>query len=428
MTVMGVDETRDLYEDQVWKGFTREIYRKKPNTRENYLRGILKFLRFHDMTPQELIDLAKESENKPPLENKLRNSFLELVDDMKASGYSVSTIQSSQKGIKYFLRKMGLVLTLDSDDVRELKYTAPPQPTVNADEIRRFIEATASYRLKAMILTAKDTGLRKSDLVEIERSVVQDCINKGKEFCFIPLTTMKTDSNAYTTIGPEALEAIKLYLEWRDQQEDLDCPYLFCYEWGKNRGKKMRPAGLASSIDILQKKTGIRLTMHSLRRFCISQLCTVMSTEYVKYHTGKAVSEDMKNYVQPNHLKELYPQHYDVLRIYKKTFDEERVEGLELNQRAYESRIKLLEEELASARVMRAEYEDERERSLAYIKMSRDTEQKRFEDIQRLWKKNAELRASLEASKPFFDLLKSNPDLLEQLKKMSNSKIGNSNT
>jgi len=328
------------------KWVTDVLNYKSDRTQRLYLKDFDTFLILSKYTPENLFnDYRDQLENPKPLTSgKVQGVLKSVMEQEENRGLSKNTTVGIYKAVRSYFSTFGESLRVPFKLRKEAVKLVPYKPAsiyAKTEQIRRIIKNTSPRNI-ALVMVLKETGLRRSDVVNLRVSEIRDCIIAEVSFCHITVYTRKEGVNAYTSLGEEALNAVREYLEFRDRK-GLDSEYLFVNLEGSKKNQKLHPASVGAIFAHLQETTGIdNLTPHSLRRFCINTLiASGMASEYVNYHVGKTVKESA--YIDPRDTHSEFVKHYDSLRVFKPSVDTDRVNSLELNQRAYEARIKSLE-------------------------------------------------------------------------------------
>lgn len=156
-------------------------------------------------------------------------------------------------------------------------------PALNADELRKAIEACESKRDKALLLFLADSGLRRSEVcnlnvedVDIKTGLVKVRQGKGRK-----------DRSA--VISPKTRRALLAY------RRGLQATPLFL----SRTGERLTGSGILIIFRRLSKKTGLHITPHALRRtFVILSLRGGMSVLHLQALLGHASLDMVQHYAQ----------------------------------------------------------------------------------------------------------------------------------
>ena len=158
----------DIDEDLLtsWQVFLR-AEGKSPQTIKGYLESARRLLTF------------TRAQGMPNLTNLAREHVAAWLDELRSIGNKPSTIHTRYPGASAFYK--WLVLEAD-EGVKESPFAhiRPPripdtvQPHYQADQLERVLRATAGYsnkvesgRIRAIIVTLYDTGLRAQELCSL---------------------------------------------------------------------------------------------------------------------------------------------------------------------------------------------------------------------------------------------------------------------
>ena len=208
----------------------------------------------------------------------------------------------------------------------------------------------------------------------------------GEEYAPIQITTKKKRIVARTFFGPEALEALKEYLERREKgtrhlkpEKLTDSSPLFATKIGR----PLTRSGLSSLITQLAQRAGLeKVSAHSLRKFFQTQLeAAGVHPNWIEQMMGHKLEGVRGAYSMPTdqQLREAYVKAYYSLRIFpikvqneeinilirRLHESQERILMLEREREQLHERIKQLENltrDLEKERDLRLEYEKRLER------------------------------------------------------------------
>lgn len=181
-TIYGEDKMEDIKqiidkigETKGWSKSTRMIYR-------SVLKG---YLKYQQMTLQELIDEAyQEEEDKTPHHRlTLRRRLIEYFDYLKSQGKSYNTLASTKRGIvnvyKYYGVKIpDLVGFTGKQFTHNPRMSLEYEDIITREEIQELLEV-ASLNMKALILFSCSSGTALNEVLHI---TIQDYINATYEY------------------------------------------------------------------------------------------------------------------------------------------------------------------------------------------------------------------------------------------------------
>jgi integrase len=343
---------RGISNDIMGKAFNvwdQDLQRLAPNTQQSYRLGVGRFLEYLEADYEELYE-AKLSDMRSgdPRDfrriEKLVSQFMHK--QVREDGLAPTTARRAGVAVTHFMRSQGLTFVLNRNEWPRGEYIG--QRMVQKHQIRTMVENASAWfrsRNRALITLAKDSGLRISDIEQLDvdhfldaRSVSAD----GEVFKeFKPLVTKKTKAIAYVCIGPEAVEAIELYLNERGATRGEP---LFLDQQGNRFKVTAMSELLRRSSNTLED--GDRISAHSLRKYNETMMESAgIPLNWIKRYQGRKVSDSTGPYSNPqdipDKLIQTYIQGYDSLRLYTETREFEAVKQ-ELSQYKAESDIQRL--------------------------------------------------------------------------------------
>jgi integrase len=190
-----------------------------------------------------------------------------------------------------------------------------------------MFENSETLRQKALIMTLKDTGLRRGDIARLN---LEDVLNRknikrdeaDREFCFYDLKdgSEKKNVRAIVCLGPDALKWIMayagnrregpLFLTEREGVAGLDT---------REKGSRISPESITNSIVCCRGKIKAldNASPHSFRKMWLTNMTAKyvglesMSIEMAKLCTGKKIGGSMDEYLfYRNAIPETYMRLY----------------------------------------------------------------------------------------------------------------------
>jgi len=277
-----------------------EEHLEEKTTCNSYLYDIYKYLKFME-------------QNKINNYKKINyidiNNYLKYLDDKEYSIYSVVRKISSIKKFHHYISKK-----YDIEDV-SLKIDIPhfykKLPNIlSIEEVDKLLDIELNnefdYRNKAMIELMYGTGLRVSELVNL--NLIDVDLEKGYVRCF-----GKGNKERIIPIGEYALKYLKIYiLEYRDSmKKGYLCDKIFL----NNHGKAISRHGFLYLLKIIAKKQGIdkELTPHMLRHSFATHLLNngadLRSIQVMLGHSNLSTTQIYTN-VNNEFLKENYDMYH----------------------------------------------------------------------------------------------------------------------
>lgn len=355
----------------------RHLNKKDPDTSKGYRNHFDRFLERTGLSAEALYEMQKRAEAaEDPRENgDVADLVVEHMKWLEAEGLKAGTI-------KNFVTAMNVFFSVNKCDGFEISKEDIPfadhdgQHVITKAQLRKVWDRTSEefkIRNRAMIMLAKDIGLRIGDVAEItvrEYLEAEDLAGQkfpvednGREIMFRgdgfkrwvkPIVTRKMKRNAYTHIGPESVEAVDAYIEERQIRSGKKYPVTHqsrtemrnypIYDvdqklfLGRN-GRPLSKEALGQQFERMCVDYA-KISAHSFRKFHRTMLEGAgMPEAWVKKLQGKAASV----YSQPEktgHLTGKYIQCYHALRAFYK--DDQEVNNLQ-------EKVMELEEKLTEA-------------------------------------------------------------------------------
>jgi len=354
--------------EDVW---LRELRSLKQGTRLVYRRNLARFMeRFGVGDLEELFERqwgslrADDPRDVAWAEGRMKLMLSEMVEgdfelwpqsilpsrrDVLENGYSGSSAGLLYDAVACFFRSQNVPFGLRaSEKPRRVKRG---RRIVLKDGVKAMWDNVGymKHRNRAWMMTAKDTGFRVGDTLGLNVEDVlgaQRHIVNGEPYLELGMVvTQKMQVPAYPVLGPEAVDALTVYLGDREQGP------LFLSE----EGDRWRVSAASWCISDIADKSGLdNVGCHSFRIYFETQMQAAGVSEYVwKRWMGKAIKSSDDPYSQVQHIPgrsvDLYAENYGTLRVFSEEYElRERLE--ELEQSKYEMQG------------MRAEMQDMRER------------------------------------------------------------------
>ena len=319
------------------------------DTQKLYRRNLNKFCNSLGTTPDELCTTALKWENSEKLAE--RGNLSQAVSDylkklIDVDGVHPNTASSYKKAINKLLRANHLrPVRIENEKKVDSKGVDMIQPEC----IRELADlTTTNYRLRALIMTLKDSGLRTSDVVQLS---VEDYLSarrfRDDQFRVYvawsePFTTIKNGVNADIRLGPESVECIDKYIGNRKVGR------LFT----KKNGEPLKAHTVTTLITNLCKplrSRGYHVSAHSFRKFFMSTFQANGQLPVGKMIAGKRISATDEPYL---HMR----SHLDT--IYIDVYNSERA-PLSIYESSQREKVQDLASEVEKLRVQSTEQEKE---------------------------------------------------------------------
>jgi site-specific recombinase XerD len=210
----------------------------------------------------------------------------DFLNHVKARGVKDSTVHAYARGARAWLlwaNRNGyhperLFLPMPRVAKRKL-------PVLSAVEVQTVLNGCKTLRDRAIILLMVDTGLRRLETVNVnwgdldrKTGVIQVRAGKGRKD-----RTVVVGNNTR-----EVLEAYRQSVDHHHKDPLIQTAY----------GNRMRPTGLREVLRRLSRRTGIKLTPHTLRRtFATLSLRAGVNPMHLQGLMGHATLEQTRKYV-----------------------------------------------------------------------------------------------------------------------------------
>jgi integrase len=323
-----------------------ELSNKSASTKDHYQKFFQRFCAYTKKTPDELIEQrrldlkADDPREQHHIEFLLRGFMGQLKDD----GLCSSTTMIGFAAVKSFFEANEYPLRTKKSDYPKGEHLG--SYVITKQTIREILDNPKTMKdklkVKALFMVLKDSGLRVSDAANLSYSQVSDGLEKGLEFIPLTLITMKSKTVAKTFLGPEAVNALKLYMDERRKGTRHIVPEtitanspLFRINQNFNGKVKRVTRGSISSIMKWQcRKTGnLKLSAHSFRKYLQTNLDVAgISPNLIDQMLGHKLPNSRDAYSLPSdeQLLKAYMSAYPQLRVYPdKSEVEDRVSKLE---------------------------------------------------------------------------------------------------
>lgn len=359
---------------EVWE---LELASKAPSTQRDYKRYFDRFTDRWTLDPDELYDRRlNDLSSRDPRDHKHVERLVKTqMAEMKREGLSASTCRMLNKAVNSFFEAQGLDLRVKAKD--KPKGEAIGKRMITPEEMRTMWDAPGVYRLRnrALLVFGKDAGLRVGDMADMELRHYTEAETKhnldGEPFkIFKPYETQKEGIIAYVHIGPESVEAIDAYLEWRRGRGEIlskDSPLFSVGLSGQPASANLEAIRhfthdmLSQFFQRWRTRCGLpkEVSAHSLRKYHLTMLQTggVPDTWIAKLQ-GKSTKTSFGVYSQPEELPgeltKTYMKAYDKLRIFGKA-ESEALEDLRLRNEELATRLEERDERLTQVETQIAE-------------------------------------------------------------------------
>jgi len=358
-----------------WNYYENWLQEKAIKTQAQYLRHFIGFLEWMDTDTDGLYKLYLEMISDTDTRKRKKMGML-VVDYqkylMKTKGIKGLTSQGVYIAVKGFFDANELPFK----DYGRLTHDIVETPNISLKQIDTVLNATGSFKLKAYIKVARDSGLRTSDIANLPIRVVRSILDDPNiEYFTFECKQKKTRRIANPVLGPDSLDALRAWINYRVKKLNIsaeDGDPLFCVEKTRKtyttrlnkevseivRGDWMDESNMGANFYHLVRKADIkplpgntrRPTFHSLRVFHKTTLEHAgVPTSWINKMQGRAGEGTGGTYTKPS------PE--QLIEMYKKGYP--ALSGREEDQH---EKIDMLTHELGLSQYEMAELREERDK------------------------------------------------------------------
>ena len=302
-----------------------ELNRQSEATKLIYLRWMGYFLeRWGIPDAEELYRMKREDLRSEDPRDTLRVEGMArtFMAEKMREGLKANTVKMLVKALKSFFSAQNTPFIIRPRDLP--RGDTLGMRLILKDQIAACYDSVGSenrLRNRALVMIAKDSGLRISDVSLLNVGHYRDAAlvknGEGDPFrVFDPVETKKAKVNAHIHLGPEAILAVDAYLSSRGALSP-DAPLI--------RGRYGGRVGMnALSMQFKRLTNHVngakKLGAHSFRKFHTTQLeAAGMPLNWIKKVQGKSLDASTGVYSKPEESGELtasYVKAYDKLRVF----------------------------------------------------------------------------------------------------------------
>jgi len=331
------------YTAEKWESALERI---SPKTAAAYEKELQAFSEWIGLNLDELYKLGIESTQADNIVDRLivNDKITEYLTHVKESKtnkkgdgtYGYGKMKDIKCSIFKFFSVNGIIMKVEksSELSKMLKRNETDLRKPTKEEIKNLISVCPNYRLKAVIALGKDTGLRCSDLIQVQYRHVKEGLESPDGFGGFVLRTQKTEKRCFPCFGPESTYYLKAWV--KDYEKLLgrkidDSDYMFpviSEKAGSERFSQLDAGTLSQICNAQIEKLGLKskISIQSLRYFYQSQLETQLNKNLILKMQGKTIGDSSGAY-----SKHEIP---DLLPLYKQAYHLLTVESGEETQRA----------------------------------------------------------------------------------------------
>lgn len=289
--------------------------KRSNTTRRSYLYRLRLFLEYHNLTPNQLLEMSPKEARTYALRYQNENANLSNNTLLGRLTAVASFMDYYDKPIKW---KRGTRLT-PRPDTKSHIYT-------NGDLSKMF--EVADTRDKAILALASSLGWEISGFVDFKRKTLRNLIDRAKEtgesFVYFKNIRQKTGQPRLGVLNPLAIEWCDKWLNLSEEMPEREReprtvnPVTLTAKRRISDIFDLTGNGIHYAMRTLAKKANIKLTgktrFHNIRKWVMSGLSRSGFNEFqIKYVLGKAIPMSDQVYLQTleQEIKERYPEAYE---------------------------------------------------------------------------------------------------------------------
>ena len=302
-----------------------ELATKEKGTRVNYQRYFNDFLKFVNMTADEV--LAQRIQDTANTDRKIQRRFeillLKFIAYEKKKGYAPLTLQSIWASIRSFFEIHYYPLIMRKKDYPKGASNGVRRATKEAVLKVLVSNPRNKTALTALIMAFKDSGLRVSDMRLLKCNVILE--NPNADIIPITIITEKTNLLAKTFFGKEAINALKAYIEHRRkgsrevEPENVTNDSPLFRIWRKGKVKPMSRENMTTLIrNAFLRINEKRMSAHSLRKMLQTNLEKAgVNPNWIDQILGHELINSRDAYSLPTdeELREAYQNAYNLIKV-----------------------------------------------------------------------------------------------------------------
>lgn len=192
------------------------------NTERAYTQGMLDYIKFTGMTPSEL-KLEAKNEIKAGIdgsERKIKRHFIGYKKSMIAAGLSDHTIKLRMSGIRSFYDSFEIDLPKIKSDRRKARTLEENDSIPTKEDLQASLKVCTPLE-KAIMLVGISSGLASNEIRHLRIRDFKNGIDEKTGVTVLDFRgkkRIKTGVKFITCLTPEATQAVKDYLEFRNRE------------------------------------------------------------------------------------------------------------------------------------------------------------------------------------------------------------------
>jgi site-specific recombinase XerD len=308
-----------------------ELINKADATKARYQVFFNEFLEYVKMSADEVLNQRQQDVLNPniKIQRRIETQFLAFINKKKQEGYSISTQQIIFASIRSFFECHYLPLKMRRKDYP--KGDCDGARRVTKEIILKLLDKEPNQNspmYKALIHALNDSGLRVGDLRNLNCDFFLQALKTNPKTKLIQLNiiTQKTKLLAKTFFGEEAIEAIKVYLTFRENGSKKVEPEIITSDsplfkaWKHGTPQRISRSALSAILLSHFREIGeSKMSAHSFRKKLQTDLeKSGMNSNWIDQILGHKLINSRDAYSLPTdeELQETYMKAYPLIKIY----------------------------------------------------------------------------------------------------------------
>lgn len=188
------------------------------NTEEAYLQGMLSYLNFTGLTPEELIKEAEDEIIKGvlPRHRLIKKHLIGFRKYLQNKGMADFSVRSRMTGVRSFYISFEIELPKLQGEGRHAKVIEDNSLVPTKAELQDVLRVCDPLE-RAVLLVGVSSGLASNELRNLKIKQFKDGYDSVTGITTLKLTREKTNVAFCTFLSAEATKAVKEYLDFRDR-------------------------------------------------------------------------------------------------------------------------------------------------------------------------------------------------------------------
>ena len=287
-------------------------------TQLEYAYRLRKFCDYAKKNPDQLIAERKEQlGNEDEVEKRKTEELVRDFFNFQSSKSNRLSAKAYHGALRSFFKYNYLPLRMETPRARSRKINP-----VTLEEFKQ-IDDIANPRDRALLRFMKDSGLSTKDVVVFNYGDIKKEFEAGNDFIHVQAVRQKTQVNYDTFIGPNAVEALKIYFQIRKTKGEPftdNTPLFLSHGRRTAKYERLDSNSIRTIFTRLKQRIGIVVSPHRIRKLFSSYMALkIRHPAVLKYWMGHSVetSDIEGRYVLPplEEQRKLYIEAYEQIDI-----------------------------------------------------------------------------------------------------------------